>query len=376
MNIKELECAISLKLMDNIGLITQSRICRFYNSFEEIFNDTERARAKIPFVGTKLNQAIRDFKKTDLLDKELKHIDAHNIECLSIFDFCYPERLKQIYSPPILLFYKGKINDYTDKYLSIVGTRKPSPLVEPIINDLINNLSVHKPVIVSGLAYGIDAMAHRAALKYGLPTIAVLGHGLSTLYPSYHRELAIEITRSEGALLTEFLFFQKAKKAHFPIRNRIIAGLSSGLIIAESKEKGGSMITGELAHSFDRELMVFPGRVGDKASSGCLKLIKEQKASLITCAGDVEKCMSWDGQIALRLNTLNVNNDAVLQQDHLKVYQLLLENDALDYNDIASCIEIDNNLLSLALINMEMEGWIKLDINGMYSIVRKVNKLN
>lgn len=376
MNIKELECAISLKLMSNIGIITQSRICRFYDSFEEIFKDTERARSKIPFFGIKLNKAIKSFKSSDLIDRELKHIDDHKIECLSIFDFHYPERLKHIDTPPILLFFKGKVINDTDKYLSVVGTRKPSTFIQPIIYELVKNLSGHKPVIVSGLAYGVDAMAHKAALKYDLPTIAVLGHGLSTLYPMYHRELAGDIVSSGGALITEFLFSQKAKKAHFPMRNRIIAGLSSGLLIAESKAKGGSMITGELAHSFDRELMALPGRIGDKASEGCLKLIKEQKASLVTCAIDIERCLSWDGQLSLKLNTLDVNSCDLLQQDHLRIYHLLLENDALVYNDIASSIDLEGNLLSLALINMEMEGWIKLDIKGMYSIVRKVNKLN
>ena len=369
MNSKELEYALALKSLKNIGTKTQAQICKFYPSFEAIFEDSAIARKKIPVWGSKLDAAIKSVNNKIQFKRELGFIEKYNINVISIYDSSYPELLKDINDPPILLFVKGSMPDKWSNSISVVGMRNAS-LKAPIhINTIIRDLKAFKPLIVSGLAYGIDAIAHRAAISNQLKTVAVLAHGLSLIYPASHRGLAAQIIDSGGALITEYLFEQKPNRVHFPIRNRIVAGLTQGLLLAESKLKGGAMISANLAHAYDRIVFALPGGLNEVHSEGCLSLIKSQKALLCTHANDIVEALNWQ-----QILELDFKRDDKLKKDftnnsHRNLYHYLLEHGGADFNTLLSKWSLGHIELSTALLEMEMEGLLKLNLKQEYHLV-------
>ena len=371
MNDKELRYAILLNMLPGVGVRTQRVLTDLFTSFEAIFKDYKNVLEPYPVIARKLKYGIKSFSNHSFIDEEIDCIRRNNIKSYSIYDESYPESLKHILDAPVLLFAKGGLDMNNKRLLSIVGTRKPSPRARLTINEIISGLNVKDLVIVSGLAYGVDAFSHEIALEHNIPTLGVLAHGLSMIYPAYNKSLADKMIDNSNALVTEFLFRETPQKSHFPRRNRIIAGLSSGLLVIESNIKGGAMITADLAHSYHREVMAVPGRFDDATSQGCIKLIKDHKAVLVTSPNDVRDCMSWDGVNDDKPLQFGFSNDSSQKR---QIYDCINELGSASLEFITQSTQIAPNVLSLSLIDMEIDGLIMLANTGQYMIARKVNK--
>jgi len=305
--------------------------------------------------------------------QELYNIDKYNIKIVTFEDANYPKLLRNCLDAPLVLYYKGilKPQEYYDIFLSVVGTRKATGKGIENTTDLITKFKElgYRPTIVSGLAYGIDIAAHRAALNNELPTFAVLGHGLDKVYPSQHCNYAMQILENKGALISEYPVILKTQSYNFLQRNRIVAGISQATLVMESAVKGGSMTTARVAFSYDREVMVFPGRKDDVYSLGCNQLIKQNIASLVENVEDILKIMniSEDQKISSQINlNFSENNEfsEANMQEKGKIIDILKEND-LSLNELSLEMGISVQSLSVILLKMEIEGII-LKISGGY----------
>lgn len=227
--------------------------------------------------------------------KEIEFIQKGNIVPLYFTDPAYPQKLLDCIDAPPLLYYRGNADLNAAKVISVVGTRRATEYGKSFCEAMIRDLSAYFPqlIVVSGLAYGIDICAHRSALKYGLDTVAVLAHGLDHIYPSSHRSTAVDIV-SHGGLLTEYPGYHTMHPAFFVARNRIVAGLADAVVIVESREKGGALITAGIAESYHRDVFALPGSIKSDTSAGCNQLIRRNRAALITSADDLVEAMCWN----------------------------------------------------------------------------------
>src|SRR3954464_1941492 len=263
-----LKYEIALTLIPNIGDILAKKLLAYCGSAEQVFKEKRSTLEKIPGIGSIYARGILNHSIFDRAEEEIQFISDHNIQAIFYQDAAYPKRLIYCEDSPILLYFKGETNLNTEKVISIVGTREATEYGKTLCDQLIRDLSGYPVLIVSGLAHGIDAYAHRSALDHQLSTVCVLAHGLDKIYPAINRQLANKMLES-GGWLSDFMSGTKADRENFPSRNRIVAGISDATIVIESKAKGGSLITAEIANSYNRDVFAFPGRVDDPYSAGC-----------------------------------------------------------------------------------------------------------
>ncbi|MDB5205104.1 MAG: dprA, partial [Flavisolibacter sp.] len=260
----ELFYQLSLTLIPNIGDVQAKILVQHFGDAGSIFKAKISELEKIDGIGEIRARSIKHFNEFHLAEHEEKFIDKYKIQALFLTDEAYPKRLLNCYDPPTLLFYKGAASLNTSKVIAIVGTRSNTDYGKAFTEKLVKDLLEHNILIVSGLAFGIDAIAHKAALKNGLQTVGVVGHGLDKIYPAQHASLAKEMITEGGGILSEFFSGTKPDKHNFPLRNRIVAGMSDATIVIESTVKGGSMITAKLADAYNRDVFALPGRTTDK----------------------------------------------------------------------------------------------------------------
>jgi DNA processing protein len=286
---------IALSMIPGIGGVLARNLVAYVGSVEGIFRESANKLTKIPGIG-EVN--ARRIKETNILSQasaEIEFAQKHDIEIFFYLDESYPVRFRQCADGPIVFYKKGRVNLDNQKIISIVGTRNASEYGKQLCDELLRDLAAkgHQLLVASGLAYGIDIQAHKSALKYNLSTIGILGHGLDKLYPSAHVKTAKAMIEN-GGLLTDFPSNTKIDPSNFIRRNRLIAGISDATIVIESGEKGGALITADIASSYDREVFAFPGRATDPYSKGCNRLIKNNLAALIENATDLEFQMGWE----------------------------------------------------------------------------------
>ena len=281
-------------MLKGIGPVNARNLVAYCGGVDPIFADKKLKNTleKVPGIGPKLIASITDKKVLPAAEKELAYVQKHKLRMLFYLDAEYPKRLKQAEDAPVILFVKGDVDLDHTHMVSIVGTRTPTEPGKRLCVELVEGLKEINATIVSGLAYGIDIVAHRHALKNDMPTIGCVAHGLDKLYPSDHATTAKEMIKN-GALVSELPSGSPFAPGNFPARNRVIAGLSDCTIVVESGNKGGSLITADIANSYDREVFAFPGRPGDPMSEGCNKFIQQNRAALITSAQDVITLMDW-----------------------------------------------------------------------------------
>jgi DNA processing protein len=284
---------VALNMLPGIGPVTAKKLVSHCGSAGEVFRQKKKALLKIPNVGPVIAASLKNDLVFGKAEKEIHFAEENNIRLIFYLDAAYPKRLRACYDSPVLLYYKGTVSLDHPKIVGIIGTRRATDYGEALTEKLVEELAPLNPVIISGLAYGIDIIAHRAALKNNLPSIGVLAHGLDLLYPYAHKPTAKKMTE-QGGLLGDFPSGTKPDKENFPLRNRIVAGLCDALVVVESGESGGSMITAEFANNYNRDVFAFPGRTGDVLSAGCHKLIKTHKAALIESGADLISFMSWE----------------------------------------------------------------------------------
>jgi DNA processing protein len=359
---KELYYLIALKFLPNIGDITIKKLVGFFSNAQNVWFATKSDLLKTPEISIKVIKTLVDeeARKDALLkaDAEISFIDKENISVVHFWQEDYPPLLAQCYDSPVLLYFKGQIKWSAQKFISIVGTRNITPYGETFLNQLIQDLAPLNPVIVSGLAYGVDIKAHKLAVEHNLPTIACVAHGLNKIYPAQHTKYVYEIV-ANGAIVSEFPHFAMPDRENFPKRNRIIAGLSDCTVVIESGVKGGSLITADLAFGYNREVFAVPGRVNDKYSEGCNKLIKSQKAALITSAQDILYIMQWEKNGKSKAKQQQLFFDLSDQEIKLIEFLRIQPDNTADIDTIFVKTEIPTHLLASLLLNLEFNGLIK-----------------
>jgi DNA processing protein len=286
---------IALTMIEGVGDVLARQLISYCGDVDAIFREKKRNLEKIPDIGPKTAASIAGFRNFARAEKELEFILKHHIEMYFYLDEDYPARLKNCYDAPLLLYYKGTASLNHNRMVAIVGTRKATDYGREFTNKLVEELSLMKAFVISGLAYGIDITAHKAALNSGIETIGVMAHGLDRIYPQVHKPVARKMTE-HGGLLTEHISGADPDKENFPKRNRIIAGLCDAVIVVEAAKKGGALITADLANSYNRDVFALPGRIHDQYSEGCNMLIKSNRAALIQSAADIRYIMGWDDE--------------------------------------------------------------------------------
>ena len=353
-NEEEVLSLLALKFTPKIGDITAKKLITHVGSASEVFKTKELLLKKINGIGTATAEALTNKLGMQKAEGELKFIQKHNIDIHVFNEKNYPARLLECEDGPFLFFTKGKQVLHNAKIISIVGTRKATDYGKEFTEKLIADLAPYNVVIVSGLAYGIDIYAHKAAIKNKLATVGVMANGLHKIYPAAHKNTAIEMLE-QGALLTEFTSFHNSEQAHFPMRNRIIAGICDALVMVESGMKGGSLITATQANIYNREVFALPGRVGDEYSSGCNFFIRTQRAQLIECGQDLVELLQWDTKIN-NITQLRLFDEATADE---QLILALLGKDAIHIDELSAKLGINKGKLSMLILEMELKGYIK-----------------
>ncbi|HBF88067.1 MAG TPA: DNA-protecting protein DprA [Bacteroidales bacterium] len=356
---KDLIYKIGIGLLPGVGIITAKKLIAYLGSIEAVFKSTKSQLMKVPDVGSVVADNI---VKQDILaraEQELKFIERYKINPVFFTDKNYPERLKNCIDSPLILFVKGNNCFNEQKIISIVGTRNATDYGKAFTEKLIADIAEKHPetIIVSGLAYGIDIYSHKAALANNLKTLAVLGHGLDKMYPSVHKKYAKEILEKDGALITEFMSESNPDKQNFVKRNRIVAGISDATIVIESGRKGGSLITAEIANSYNRDVFALPGRIEDEFSKGCNFLIKTNRAALLESASDIEYIMGWESNTQTKKQQREIKFD--FSDDEQKIINLLQEKSELTIDVIASNANMPVSQVASLLLNLEFSGIIR-----------------
>jgi len=365
---KDLIYYIALTAIPNIGSITAKKLIAYTGSVNQIFSEKKSALEKIPGIGAVNAQNIiqnKDFA-LNLAEHELVFIVKNNIQAYSFLEDNYPKRLTHCEDGPLVVFSKGDFNFNSQKVISIVGTRNATDYGKDFCEKLMADLTPHKPLIVSGLAFGVDICAHKAALKNNLPTIGVLAHGLDRIYPAVHTSVAKQMVEN-GGLVSEFRSGTNPDRENFPKRNRIIAGLSDLTIVIESSNKGGSLITAELANSYSRDVFALPGRITDTQSEGCNALIKQNKAHLIQSVKDIEYIMGWKAEETVKLNQTKLFVE--LTSEEKLLFDILRQQDKMAIDNIALTAQLPMSKTASLLLEMEFKNVIKSLPGKMYKAV-------
>jgi len=360
---------IGIGLIPKIGPVLTRRLIAYCGSAEGVFAEKRARLSKIPGIGDKLVDHIVNHKNLEIADQEIAFIEQHKIKALFYLDPDYPERLRQCEDAPVVMYVKGNTELNRVKVLSIVGTRNPTDYGRSMTREFIEMLAASYPdvLVVSGLAYGIDICAHKAALKHGLDTAGILGHGLSVIYPSVHQEVARQMAE-KGALITEFRHDEKPESPNFVKRNRIIAGLADATLVVESGERGGALITADIANSYNRDVFAFPGRINDAFSVGCNRLIKTNKAALVENLADLEYLMGWQkadkpGEAIQKELFVELSPEEKLLTDLLRSES----NATIDQLAIHGNMPVSK--VSGLLLNMEFKGVVKCLPGKVYKLV-------
>lgn len=347
---------IALTLIPGVGDLTARNLLSYCGSPEEVFKAKVSSLITIPGIGTLTAKAIRHHSQFERAEKELQFIERYKIQTFFVTDKLYPARLKNCVDAPLLLYFKGEADLNVTKVISVVGTRKATEYGKELCRQLIDDLQIHNPLVVSGLAYGIDSMVHKECIKHSVKTIGVLGHGLDRIYPAVHRSIAEKMLTC-GGLLTEFPSTTIPDRENFPKRNRIIAGMADATIVVEASIKGGALITAELANSYNRDVFAYPGRINDEYSTGCNFLIKTNRASLITKVADLEYLLGWsEAKTKQEIPQLSLMLD--LTEDEKKVVTILNNSGSLAVDELAIQSQMAQSKLAVTILGMEMQGLI------------------
>lgn len=357
---------IALTLIKSVGHVHAKKLLVHFGTAEAVFKANKKQLMEITGIGEVIANLILKSNALADAEKQISFIKKHRIQVLFYTDKDYPQRLKNCFDSPVLLYYKGNADLNHPRIISIVGTRRATAYGRKLCKQLAETLAPYGVLIVSGLAYGIDVASHKESLEHHIPTVGVMAHGLDRIYPPLHKPVAQKMVLN-GGLLTEFLPATVPDKENFPKRNRIIAGISDATIVVEATARGGALITADIANSYNRDVYAYPGRIGDECSEGCNFLIKTNRAALISHARDLVYYLGWDpimsekpdAQLQLPIN---------LSKEEQKIVAIL--------KDVQVCVDelaiqsgFNQSKLAMHLLNLEMQG-ILISLPG------KVYKLN
>lgn len=357
---------LALSRVPGVGPSVAKKLIAYCGGTEEVFRKSPAFYERIPGIGKVLSKAVSENRPLEEAQRDMDACDRQGIRIVTFLDREFPQRLNHCPDAPLLLYIKGKADLNAQRTLSIVGTRNATSHGREATERIISELVPMGVTIVSGLAYGIDITAHRAALKHGLPTIACLAHGLDRIYPPLHANTAKEMLEI-GGLISEYPTGTNPDRENFPTRNRIVAGMTDATLVVEAGIKGGALITARLANDYDRDVFAIPGRVSDVHSEGCNRLIKENRAALVTCAADIITSLNWD------LPELSVpSRQARLLIDLTEEQQTIvdtLKDTSLSVDVLAARARMPMSKVSALLLEMEFEGIVRNMPGKVYELV-------
>lgn len=356
---------IALTQVEGIGSVQAKLLIEHFGNAENIFKAKAKELSNVEGIGEIRAKAIKDYSNFAEAEKEIKFAEKHHIQCLFLTEENYPQRLLNCYDAPTLLYYRGNANLNHTKIISIIGTRNNTDYGKQITEKLVEELQPYNVIIVSGLAFGIDAIAHKAAVHNNTTTVAVLAHGLDSIYPAQHKSLAKDILLN-GGLLTEFPQNTKPDRFNFPQRNRIVAGMADATIVIETAAKGGSMITAELAYNYNRDLFAIPGKITDAKSSGCLKLIQQNKAVLLTNTEQLVEEMGWQQKKKATKKQRELFIE--LSPDEKLIVDILKEKETVHIDELYLKTGLSSSSVAGAILSLELQ-------NIIASLPGKVYKL-
>ncbi|MCH5328521.1 MAG: DNA-processing protein DprA [Coprobacter sp.] len=355
---------IALACIKGMNKMLAQSLLEYTGTAENLFLEQEKDIQAASGIKSSIFSDKERKKALETADRELEFIEKKQIDVLFYTDPAYPARLSDCPDAPVLLFYKGNAQLNARKVISIVGTRRATPYGKGFCDDFVRDIAAAYPdtLIVSGLAYGIDIAAHRAAMDNRLPTVGVLAHGLHTIYPPLHRQYAAAMT-GNGGVLTEYLTQQPILKPNFVARNRIVAGMADATLIVESAAKGGALITARLASEYHRDVFAVPGRIGDDCSKGCNRLIFENKAALITSTDDFIDAMCWERPAG---KPVQQELFPELDATQLLLLDILQEKGECHINQLSIQADIPAAQVLAALLDLEFVNLVRSYPGGLY----------
>jgi DNA processing protein len=360
-------------MFPRVGSINARRLVAYLGSVKAVFEATKKELKDIPGIGKSLIKTIVE-QRDEVLQQALNEvgfIEKYKIQTFFYLDQKYPRRLAQCEDAPVILYLKGKIDLNFPRIVSVVGTRNATENGRALANELIEGLAQCgiSVLVVSGLAFGIDVMAHKAAIKAGLPTLGVVGHGLDKMYPSTHAAIAKEMLAKDGGLISDFPSGSKIDPGNFLRRNRIIAGLADCTIVIESAEKGGALVTADIANSYNRDVFAYPGRPTDQYSKGCNSLIKNNKAALIESSADLIAFMGWE----VNKNPVQQPLLIELSDDEKTIVSVLKLNDIATTDLISREVNLPVQKINSVLLGLEFQGVVKSLPGNRFKLLVNVN---
>lgn len=364
----ELLYRIALTQVPGLGPVHARLLFDHLGSATAIFKASKKILSAVEGIGEIRASLIKNWHNFILAEKEAEFCRQQQVKLLFLSDPGYPQKLLHCYDAPVLLYYRGVADLNNTKVISIIGTRANTAYGRLVTEELIESLKPLNPLIISGLAYGIDAITHRASLKQQIETVGVLAHGFNTIYPSHHSSLAKEMLK-QGGLITEFGKDIKADKHNFPRRNRIVAGLSDATVVIETACKGGSMITATFACNYNRDVFAVPGRINDPKSEGCLQLIRQNKAMIFTSGAQLMDTMGWlnkqnPGPITQKELFIELSPD---EQKILAVMQA--KNQGITMDELCLVSALPHSVAVSALLNLEIQQVIRSLPGNRYQLL-------
>jgi DNA processing protein len=359
---------LALHFIAGIGDQTIRQLVSYCGSAERVFKTPRGRLMKIPGVGEVTADLITKSNPFKLAEKEAAKAERENVQLLFYMDEKYPSRLREAIDAPSLLYVKGNIDFEASKSVGIVGTRKSTDYGKQCTEELISGLVPHQALIVSGLAYGIDIQAHKQSVKQRLPTVGVMGSGIDVIYPHSHTDTVRKML-DLGGIVSENPFGTKPDAHHFPARNRIIAGLSDAIVVVEAAERGGALITVDIANSYNKEVFAFPGNIGRSFSEGCNNLIKSNRAHLITSVRDLEFIMNWSVGETKPQKKVPARPENLPPEEAVIVGILLDHNNQMVLDELSWRSSVPVSQLASILLSLEFKGLISSLPGKLYRLI-------
>lgn len=364
MKTQHLEHKIALTLLSGIGPKKATQLIAAMGGIEPIFNVTLKTLHRESGIKMDLLRSMKRDKALEEALRQCEFIAKHNIRPHFISDIGYPRRLRQCPDAPLMLYSKGDFDPNPARTIAVVGTRAATDYGKMLCEELIEQLEGTGVQLISGMAYGIDIIAHQACIRRGIETIGVLGHGLDRIYPSLHRKTAEQML-NKGGLLTEFLPGTKPDRENFPMRNRIVAGMSDAVVVVESRSSGGSLITADLGVDYNRDVFAYPGNVNQESSAGCNYLIKTNKAQMITRGNDLLKEMGWEHKgDSVQQQRIHLEELAPEERELIE----FLEDTEQHIDVIAVKLKRPVSQISVTLLMLEVKGLIRSVAGNKYAL--------
>ncbi len=351
---EELFHLLALQQVEGIGDVSARKLISHCGNATNVFKEKKQNLLKVSGIGRSTIDRLNDATIFKRVEEEISFIESNEIDVVTFYDSRFPQRLKHCFDAPLVLFKKGNVNLSEQKIISIVGTRKMTAYGKKVLDDLFENLTPFKPIIVSGLAYGVDIYAHQLAMKHDLQTVGVLAHGLDRIYPAVHKKEAFNMQKN-GGLLTEFCSRTRPDRENFVKRNRIVAGISQATLLIESAIKGGSLITADIANSYNRDVFAVPGRISDEFSIGCNNLIKTNRASVLTSVKDLVYILNWEKENQTAEKVVQKKLFVELNDHETTIYNYLLKEGKQQLDVIALHCNFPIHKTASVLLNLELK---------------------